>query len=116
MSKSSFAKKDMYITTIHEVILKCNSKKIMRFLFPACESARHEDYISSVLNIMRNMNPNIEATIEDPINLSCSYQLAELKKHSWDWILGSRIYMPKNTSSRDWQKRASVIFNLLCIL
>lgn len=118
---NSYSEED--VTNVYSAILSTKPKEVANSLFctskpcSKCESefvAKRkriaESRISSIMNLIKRMQPNFESSAQQPIKPWDLSSVKSVKGKSWPNILGMRVIMPKNASKN---LKACYISNLL---
>lgn len=130
MSNSEFARSGSTVTTVYEVLRKCQPSSVGRLAFPGSSAgAGHglcsrgsvhgqaaASYSSTALRAMLSVSPDMEQTAERPIDPANPVQLGWLHGLSWPKALGRRVIMPSSERCVEWNRDAGAILSHLCAL
>lgn len=117
----SYSEED--VTNVYSAILSIKPKEIANSLFYTSKSCLKtesefvakrkriaESRISSIMNLMKRMQPNFENSTEHPIKPWDPTSIKSVKGKSWPSVLGMRVIIPKGASK---SIKACYVSNLL---
>lgn len=130
MSASQILQQDSCVTTVYEVLRKCDPARLADVVFSGhsvgsaadgavgtaidgapCPNRRLlASHLGATLEAILTVAPDLDESAQIPLDIGKAVDCERLYGLSWPRALGTRVVMPSDESSRRWLDRATIVF------